>query len=186
VDPGLPDGPHFGPFWGSPDAPVWGLKPLVSVYWPLEAIPYHARARRYIGNPRSLGSIYGIGTPGIRVLDPKSPSSQPGSWRPGSQMGSFGPPLEGLRGVSLGYGPLNLSGVPQIGPQIGHLGHLGPQIWGWPCSTHVYRTIRTWLNVGRISGLDPYLDPFWSRCGPNGARGWTPNPPPSMPRHPNT
>jgi hypothetical protein len=96
VDPGLPDGPHFGPFWGSPDAPVWGLKPLVSVYWPLEAIPYHARARRYIGIPRSLGSIYGIGTPGFGVLDPKSSSSQPGSWRPGSQMGPFGPPFGGV------------------------------------------------------------------------------------------
>ena len=102
--------PRWTPFWaiwGSPDAPVWGLKPLVSVYWPLEAIPYHARARRYIGNPRSLGSIYGSGIPGIRVRDPKSPSSQPGSWRPGSQMGPFGPPIRGE----------SLSNCPSEGPK---------------------------------------------------------------------
>ena len=46
-----------------------------------------------------------------------------GSWRPGSQMGLFGPLFGGfercLRGVSLGYGRLDLSGVPQIGPQNG-------------------------------------------------------------------
>ena len=94
MDPGLPDGPHFGPFWGSPDAPVWGLKPLVSVYWPLEAIPYHARARRYIGIPRSLGSIYdpnrGPETPNWGVSPGDGSSTYAGYLRSGVPNGLFG------------------------------------------------------------------------------------------------
>jgi len=105
-------------------------------------------------------------------------------------MGLFGPLFGGfercLRGVSLGYGRLDLSGVPQIGPQNGPFRPSGTSDLGLAMfNTRISYDIHT-LNVGRISGLDPYLDPFWSRCGPNGARGWTPNPPPSMPRHPNT
>jgi hypothetical protein len=59
----------------------------------------------------------------------------------------------------------------RLGPQIAHFGHLGPQIWGLAMfNSRISYDIHT-LNVGRISGLDPILDPFWSRCGPNGAPG---------------